>query len=374
MSRLSPALACLALAPLLAPASPAGAGDVTLTLPAGEGFSVRDNTGAVERLRVDESTGNVSRNGALFVHTTGTANTFVGAGAGNLGTTGALNTAVGVNALSDDTTGGSNSAFGRDALRNNTLGSRNSAFGEGVLVVNTTGTSNSAFGSGALQENTDDHNSAFGFDALRDNTTGFDNSAVGSEALSNNTTGARNVAVGANAGDLQTTGNDNVYLANRGVAGENGQIKIGTAITHTRVTVAGIHGSTSSAGVAVLVNASGVLGTSPSSARFKQDVRDMGEASDVLERLRPVVFRYREEGIEGGGIEYGLIAEEVAEVAPELVSPDLEGRPYSVRYHVLPALLLNELQEQQRTIDALLARVAELERRAAGAAPAGPAR
>ena len=135
------------------------------------------------------------------------------------------------------------------------------------------------------------------------------------------------------------------------MAGESGQIKIGTVGTHTQATIAGIHGATSAGGVAVLVNASGVLGTTPSSARFKQDVRDMGEASDVLMKLRPVTFHYREDAVgaeEAKATQYGLIAEEVAEVAPELVAPDAEGKPYSVKYHELPALLLNEVQEQER--------------------------
>ncbi|MCA9511346.1 MAG: tail fiber domain-containing protein, partial [Myxococcales bacterium] len=122
---------------------------------------------------------------------------------------------------------------------------------------------------------------------------------------------------------------------------------------------------------AVLVNASGTLGTTTSSARFKRDVADMGSASDVLMKLRPVVFHYTEEAVgkeASGELQYGLIAEEVADVAPELVAPGADGSPYSVKYHVLPALLLNELQkselrndEQQRTIEELLARLAALE-------------
>jgi len=132
--------------------------------------------------------------------------------------------------------------------------------------------------------------------------------------------------------------------------------------THTGATIAGIHTATSSGGIAVLVNASGKLGTTTSSARFKQDVQDMRDASEVLMKLRPVAFHYREDavGAEEAKIqEYGLIAEEVAEVVPELVAPDLDGKPYSVKYHILPSLLLNEAQkqrrineEQQRTIEA----------------------
>jgi hypothetical protein len=373
----------LAFLLLAASAAPALAGDVTVRLDAASGFSLRNNTGAVERLRVDEATGNVSRNGALFVHTTGSANTFVGSGAGNLATTGAGgNSAFGSYALADNTTGLLNSAFGSNTLQVNTTGSRNTAIGFLALAANvgghlntsvgafsmganTTGSGNSALGLTALNYNTvGANNSAVGYRALYENTSGNSNAALGDNALDSITTGSRNVGVGRNAGANQTTGNDNVYLANLGAAGESGQIRIGTAGTHIQSTMAGIHGRTSGGGIAVLVNAGGTLGTTTSSARFKQDVRDMGDASDLLMRLRPVTFRYTEEAVGAGDArtrQYGLIAEEVAAVAPELVAPDLEGRPYSVKYHELPALLLNEVQAQRRTIAKLEARLAELE-------------
>jgi hypothetical protein len=461
-------------------ATPAVAGDVSVRLDAGAGFSVRDNTGAVERLRVDEATGNVSRNGALFVHTTGPSNTFVGVGAGpattggdntafghsamfynitgtknaafgsfalyyheygegnsafgagalrynsrsfvsgfgvgvlaynrgngnsafgayaaNANTLGFGNAAFGHNALRSNTIGRNNAAFGTDALRyaitadssafganalrDNTSGADNSAFGSQALRANTTGVLNSALGTNALrfntvgslntavgsaslaQNTTGSYGTAIGLNVLGANTTGSYNAAVGSRALESNTTGGNNLAFGWRAGRYQTTGNDNIYLANPGVAAETGQIKIGTVGTHTATTVAGIHGATSSGGIAVLVNASGVLGTTTSSARFKEDVRDMSEASDLLMRLHPVTFRYREDAVgaeESKTTQYGLLAEEVAEVAPELVAPDLEGKPYSVKYHVLPALLLAQNQAQERTIEELRARVAALE-------------
>jgi len=430
-------------------ATPALAADVTVTLDAGAGFVVEDNTSTIERLRIDEATGNISRNGALFVHTTGTFNTFVGESAGNTGTTGiGANSAFGKNALSSNTTGFQNSAFGSYALLFNTEGTENSAFGEGALLANTTGDRNSAFGVRALDENTTgdgnsafgrhslslnttgccnsafgedalqfstgSRNAAFGYRALRNNkssynaavgykalysnNTGFRNVAVGYNALGDNTSGtynvglgngagnnlnvgARNVAIGSlalgnatsgndniaiglNAGSAQTTGSRNIYIgSNSGVAGESGQIKIGSLALHDKVTIAGIHGTSASGGITVFVNASGVLGTGASSLRFKQGVRDMGETSEVLLQLRPVTFRYRKE-VAGGGEDvpqYGLIAEEVAEVAPELVARDAKGQPYSVRYHVLPSLLLNEMQKQQRTIETLLARVEQLE-------------
>lgn len=413
----------LAALALVALASNARAADVTLTLGAGNGLSVKNNTGAVERLRVDEATGNLSRNGALFVHTTGANNTFVGFGAGNLATTGTgLNSAFGKGALELNTTGYTNSAFGSRALARNTTGSGNSAFGEGSLIENDVGIENSAFGLSALNSNRNglrndafgalalalnvsgSRNSAFGSQALRDNqtgsynaafgtyalhlnTTGFENSAFGEGALivssaSNNTalgttalaaatTGSGNVAVGRRAGFNQTSGSNNIYLANLGVAGENGQVKIGTVGTHTQATIAGIHGNTSAGGIGVVVNASGTLGTTTSSGRFKQDVQDMAASSDLLMQLRPVTFHYKKEVAPDTSDErqYGLIAEEVAEVAPELVAPDLEGRPYSVKYHVLPALLLNQAQRDHRMIEALEKRIEGLEREIAARGP-----
>ncbi|HXJ36025.1 MAG TPA: tail fiber domain-containing protein [Candidatus Eisenbacteria bacterium] len=173
---------------------------------------------------------------------------------------------------------------------------------------------------------------------------------MGSAALYSTTSGARNIAIGVYAGRFQTTGNDNIYLANTSVAAESGQIKIGTAGTQTKTTIAGIRGTTVPGGITVLVDANGVLGTTTSSARFKQDVHDMGEASDVLMKLRPVTFHYREDVVgaeEAKTQQYGLIAEEVAEVAPELVASDADGKPDSVKYHVFPSLLLNELQKQR---------------------------
>ena len=207
-------------------------------------------------------------------------------------------------------------------------------------------------------------NAAFGRSALDSNTTGDMNTAIGSYALGGNTIGFRNVGIGAYAGSLQTTGNDNIYIANSGATAESGRIRIGTVGTHVQSTIAGIHGRTSAGGIAVLVNASGVLGTTTSSARFKEDVHELDEAGDLLMKLHPVRFRYREDVVgaeESKATQYGLIAEEVAEVAPELVAPDLDGKPYSVKYHVLPALLLAQNQQQQRTIEELRARVSQLE-------------
>ncbi len=167
------------------------------------------------------------------------------------------------------------------------------------------------------------------------------------------------------SGFYQTTGSDNIYLANTGTAAESGKIRIGNT-AHTETFIEGIDGNPAAGGVAVLINSSNELHTLVSSARFKEDVRDMGEASALLMKLRPVTFRYREEAVgaeESKTPQYGLIAEEVAEVAPELVAPGADGRPYSVKYHELPALLLNELQQQERRIERQEQRIAALQAR-----------
>jgi hypothetical protein len=501
----------------------AAADDFVISVPNGAGFVVKTLSSSVDSFRVDSITGNISRNGALFIHTTGFASLFVGASAGNTAVTGAQNTGIGFGALTGITSGSNNSAFGASALSLNGSGSNNSAFGGLALSANTTGGRNSAFGAHALQyvngaensafgykalqgpaitassynsafgahaleDNTGLSNSAFGASSLRYNTAGNGNSAFGSDALRystasfnsafgnaalrgnmaaaynsafgfqalgnndgveavensafganaladntggrfnsafgvsamhmnltgegnaafgtralrqstgdrnsafgmealdanngggddnvafghgalrSNFSGNNNIALGVNAGSQHTTGDNNIYIGNDGeVASESGQIRIGTVGTHTQAIIVGIHDNPSASGTGVLVNDDGVLGTIISSSRFKQDVRDMGAASDVLAKLHPVAFRYRKE-VAGGdqSLQYGLIAEEVAEVAPDLVTRDAEGRPYSVRYHLLAPMLLNEVQGQQHAIAELETHLEGLEQRLDG--------
>jgi hypothetical protein len=276
-----------------------------------------------------------------------------------------------VGALFANTMGNTNTAVGVEALRMNTAGLQNTAVGSTALFSNTTGKHNSAVGNNALVNNTTgDLNSAFGFRALLRNTTGHNNSAVGNDALFSNTTGFRNVALGAYAGLLQTTGSDNIYLANEGTAGESGKIKIGTAGTHNASFVAGIRGVTTGIAdaIPVLIDSAGQLGTVSSSRSVKKDIRDMGDATDRLLELRPVTFRYKQQQtLPGGGEvppEYGLIAEEVAEVFPDLVVYDEKGQPFTVKYHEMAPMLLNEMKkehranlEQRRTIEAQQAKI-----------------
>ena len=255
----------------------------------------------------------------------------------------ANNTAAGADALLDNTTGGDNTAAGTDALYSNTTGSSNTAAGVDALLSNTTGGENTAAGVFALEEN----------------TTGGDNTAIGGKgvlngALGNNTSGSNNVAVGTDAGGNLTTGSNNIDVGNGGVAGESNTIRSGTQGTQTATYIAGIFGTPKiKKACGVVVETTGLLGCVKSSARYKRDIRDMGDASDKLMKLRPVTFRYKADST--GTEQYGLIAEEVEKVYPELVIDGADGKAETVAYQVLPAMLLNEVQKQARDKDAQIA-------------------
>jgi hypothetical protein len=336
---------------------------------------------------------------ALMGVTSGIRNTASGSSALYSNTTGSRNTASGTDALRYNTTGSRNTASGTDALRYNTIGSYNTAFGAGALQYttgsysahntaigalalrkDTTGRGNTASGSQALYSNTTgnsntavgayalrnsnaswntangykalfsntigDRNTASGYRALVSNTSGYRNTAFGYGALAANTAGISNIGIGNSAGAL-TTGSNNIAIGNLGAAGENGTTRIGTAGTQTRAFIAGIRGVTTGVAnaIPVLIDSNGQLGTVSSSARFKEEIADMGELTERLLELRPVVFRYKPEVQRGERpLEYGLIAEEVADVFPELVVHDDEGKPFTVKYHLLASMLLNELK------------------------------
>ena len=291
---------------------------------------------------------------ALFSNDTGFSNTATGANALRANTSGIENTATGTSALFSNDTGRNNTATGRSALFSNTTGSFNTATGRDELRNNDTGNSNTATGREALRDNIDGaFNIATGTSALRQNINGGNNTATGVDALRNNTTGSNNTAVGFGAGVAHETGDNNIYVNHAGGATESNTTRIGTQGTQAATFIAGISGATSAGGVAVFVNNSGQLGTMMSSKRFKQQVRDMGEASTVLLRLRPVTFRYTSEYDDGAGLrQYGLVAEEVAEVFPDLVQYAETGEAYAVRYHFVNAMLLNEVQKQHHQITA----------------------
>jgi len=277
------------------------------------------------------------------------------------------NTAEGDDALFSLTTGDSNTALGFEALFSNTTGIRNTATGYVALFSNTTGDRNTATGRAALPNNTTGaRNTADGQDALFNNTTGNDNAATGHFALFSNTTGNNNVALGNFAGQNLTTGANNIDIGNQGIADEANTIRIGTVGTQTAIYVAGIMGKTVPMSTPVFVNAKGQLGTTTSSARFKEAIKPMDNASEAILALNPVTFRYKHELDPDGIPQFGLVAEEVAKVNPNLVVRDAKGDIYTVRYEAVNAMLLNEflkehrqVQEQQKEIADLAAQVKE---------------
>ncbi|HEV7509844.1 MAG TPA: tail fiber domain-containing protein [Thermoanaerobaculia bacterium] len=299
---------------------------------------------------------------ALRANTTGAENTAVGAYALSQTTTASFNTAVGYESLPANTTGAANTAVGAQTLQASQTASDNTALGFSALNLNTTGHENTAAGGEAMAGNqTGFLNAAFGWAALYVNQSGNFNTAIGVSALAGLGSGLTNLGLGYNAGkNYSGAESNNVVLANLGVSGDSGAIRIGTNGTQTKAFIAGIFGSTSASGTQVLVNSSGQLGTTTSSLRFKEEVADMGAASRDLMRLRPVTFRYKPAYDDGQRIlQYGLIAEEVAAVNPGLVQLGEDGQPLAIRYHFVYAMLLNEVQQQHSTIEDQAARLAD---------------
>jgi hypothetical protein len=278
-------------------------------------------------------------------------------------TNGINNTAVGFDALFDNTTGSLNIANGYQALYSNTTGSDNTANGFQALYGNTTGSDNTANGFRALSnvtigsQNTGSQNTANGGYALYFNTTGHQNTAAGYGAHFFNTTGSSNIALGFSAGDFNTTGNSNIDIGNEG-GNESNTIRIGSF--QTRTFIAGISGVAVS-GAAVVVNASGQLGVAASSSRFKDKITAMDKASETILGLKPVTFRYKPELDPKRVPQFGLVAEEVDKVNPDLVIRDADGQPYTVRYDAVNAMLLNEFLKEHRTVQDLKATVAKQE-------------
>jgi Chaperone of endosialidase len=320
---------------------------------------------------------------ALFHETTGNANTATGTAALRHNTSGTANTANGDNALNFNTNGGYNTANGVSALYSNSSGTQNVANGAFALFLNTAGNYNMASGVSALYSNTTaDYNSANGYQTLYSNTTGKYNTATGASALYSNTTGNynmanggvalfsnttgigntgsghgtlyynttgnHNVALGFRAGQNLTTGSNNIDIANEGVAGESNTIRIGGEAVQTACYIAGVSQQTTLGGSAVYVDANGKLGTATSSERFKDNIKPMDKASEAILALKPVTFRYKKQ-IDSKGIpQFGLVAEDVEKVNPGLVVRDKEGKPYTVRYDQVNAMLLNEFLKEHR--------------------------
>jgi hypothetical protein len=324
---------------------------------------------------------------SLWSDTDGSYNTAVGAGTllfnvGNQSTgEGAQNTAIGTAALLNNTTGSQNTANGALALFSNTEASYNTATGNQALFSDTTGTVNTANGAGALFNNTTGHhNTAIGGDfVLFNNTTGSLNTAIGAMTLSSNVNTDQNTAVGAGAlqnatsnnnialgtfaGANLTTGAFNIDIGHVGVTGDGFTIRIGEG--QTRTFIDGIRTATILADAApVFIDSLGQLGTMSSSCRFKKEIKPMERASEGILALKPVTFQYKSDATNTP--QFGLVAEEVAEVNPNLVIRDKNGEIYTVRYEAVNAMLLNEflkehkkVQEQQATIAALKSTVAQ---------------
>jgi hypothetical protein len=355
-------LPCLALLPM-----------VRAVVPAPDGGYPGGNTAEGQTALLNLTNGEFNTAiGDLSLRSNTTASFNTGVGAGTLGatTTAGENTAVGAGALLGNTTGDENAALGAFALVSNTTGGGNTAVGDRALQNNLVGGGHTAVGSGALMHTTANglltSNTAVGASALVADTNGGGNTAVGGAALLACTTGGGNTAVGLAAGSALTTGGDNIILgaaAGSGITTASHTICIGTDGNNvdSACYIGNIFGSTSASGIPVLVNTNGRLGTMTSSARFKDDIKPMAKASEALFALKPVSFRYKKAvDPEGDGkSQFGLVAEEVEKVNPELVVRDKEGKPYSVRYDQVNTMLLNEFLKAHQTIQELKTTVAQ---------------
>jgi hypothetical protein len=251
------------------------------------------------------------------------------------------NTAIGFQALYHNTSGNHNTASGFQALLSNTTGSANTAVGHNALGTNT-GSHNTAVGGGTLASNTiGNENTATGRHALNLNTSGSYNAADGEYALASGTTASENTALGYAAGYHLTTGSNNIDIGNLGILGEANTIRIGNPVTvvypdnvthaaQTKTYIAGF--TTAVTGSMVVVNTTThQIGVMTSSARFKDEIKAMDNASEAIFALKPVTFRYKKDVDPDATPQFGLVAEDVQRVDPDLVVRDADGKPYTVR-------------------------------------------
>ena len=339
-------------------------GDIT-AVTAGNGLTGGGTAGGVS-LAVQYAGSGTQTTVARSDHTHARAvtNTSVGSGALAALTTGSENTGIGRDALAALTIGTQNTALGTQALAGVTNASNNVGVGQLAATTTTTGVDNTAVGALALQDNvTGGSNTAIGYSSLNDSTGGA-NVGLGSGSLANLVTGDFNIGIGYLTGQFLTSGSDNIYIANSGVASENSTIRLG-GFGQSRAFIAGIRNATTGVddAVGVVIDSNGQLGIASSSARTKFDIQDLpADVPDALARLRPVSFRYKQPFADGSTpIQYGLIAEEVQQVLPQLVALDGKGEPASVKYHVLPSLLLAEVQRLQSALREATARTTALE-------------
>jgi len=264
-------------------------------------------------------------------------------------TTAGFNTAIGADALRENTTGEDNTAIGADALAQNIHGGSNTAVGSNALTANTAANSNTAIGASALPDNISGiENTAVGSAALFTNVDGSHNIAVGQAALSNNTSGSNNIAVGEFAGLAVTTSNNVISI---GVQGQD---------ISDSCFIGNIFNAMAPSGSAVFIDANNRLGTITSSKRFKEAIKPMDKASEAVLALKPVTFRYKQEIDSKATPQFGLVAEDVEKVNPDLVARDDQGKPYTVRYEAVNAMLLNECLKEHRKVEAQEATIAQL--------------
>ena len=364
-------------------------GRIPLTAVAFALSAPNDFPGNVTLVDSGATAGNIFKGGQLFLHNFGTQNTFLGQNAGNLtmsgfgdntavgfsvlnqnttgygntamgafalywNTTGFDNTAIGQVALYHNTTGYTNTAVGFNALPGNTVGYSNTAVGAGALRNNTTGIFNAALGEGAVEDNnTGGNNTGVGAQALLANASGSDNVGVGTMALRNLGGGNHNIAIGSGAGVNHVSGSNNIDIGYAGFNGDSFVIHLGDQAVHGAAFIGGIYGNPIGGTRQVFINSAGqVTTTSASSRRYKEQIVDQGAESDVLMKLRPVAFYYKPQLDSEHTRQYGLIAEEVAEIAPNLVVFDKDRKPSGVRYDMVNAMLLNEVQKQRQLIEA----------------------
>ena len=362
------------------------------------------NEGNLNLNQTTQTTGTITKNGQRFLHNFGVENTFLGVNAGTFAALAASerNTGIGIGTLSMLYDGQENTAIGAFALRNavtassnvavgvralvdgnghfNTavgyealrapLGGNNTALGKSAMYNTQNGNFNTATGAEALWANVSgESNTANGSLALERNTSGSRNTAVGELTLFNSVDGDSNVAIGSRAGQKLIDGSFNIYIGAEttedvGAVTESNTIHLGAQGLHERAFIGGVRGVTANDAVPVLIGPDGQLGTIQSSRRFKEDIHNMGDASSRLFKLHPVTFRYTQAASNGSKpIQFGLIAEEVAEVFPELAARSADGQIETVHYEKLSVLLLNELQKQQTVLDEQQRRIESLERR-----------
>ncbi len=301
---------------------------------------------------------------ALWKNTTGGDNTGVGLNALANNTTGTFSVAVGDDALSGNTTGGGSVAVGSTALSTNETGFDNVAVGFGAMSLGTTGSYNTAIGNVAMAFSNGSENTALG-DSAMNHASGSSNVAIGRSA-GLNMAGDNNIVIGLYAGQNLTTGANNIEIGHEGMARDANMIRLGDPATQKKTFIAGISGTTVPSGAAVMVTSKGQLGVVTSSARYKEKIQPMAQSSEAILSLKPVTFRYKKELDPESIPQFGLVAEDVAKVDPDLVAKDEQGKPYTVRYEAVNAMLLNEFlkehrkgEEREAALDELRATVAE---------------